>query len=258
MKNKRIQRWFNSFWLTILLLFVAIGIFIGNICVLVYVEGNAQSAWLTLISGWVSGVATVILGVIAVVQNKNYTLIATKMELKDSIGKEQLKLSELSNIVLRYSNLKNPLNIVVANNVTQKDLLCYNLELDNLREQFLLVSHQIQLLKFTPKTMILLNDKIIDFIKYTYEDYQAAKDHCFNDNLLSKDINKIGKYISLWSKCYIELCQQAMKELADFAQIVNKANSIYIIKELLLNLDQETLNAQKQIAKSLNQEQHNG
>lgn len=72
MNNKRIQRWFKSNWLTILLLSVAVAIFIGNICVLVYVDGNEQSAWLTLYSGWVSGIATVILGVIAVIQNKNY------------------------------------------------------------------------------------------------------------------------------------------------------------------------------------------
>ena len=258
MKNKRILRWFKSNWLTILLLFVAVAIFIGNICVLVYVDGNTQSAWLTLISGWVSGVSTIILGVIAVVQNKKYTLAITKMDLKGIIYEEQLKINEISNIVVKFSNLKKPLNILVANNVTQKDLLSYDLELDTLREQLLMISRQIQLLKFVPKIMVMLANKIIDFIKFTFEDYKSAKNHCFNDNLLSKDIDKICKYISLWSKSYIELCQQAMKETADFAKKVNNANSIFIIKNLLLDFEQETLNAQKEITKLTQQEQNDG
>ena len=57
------------FWLLAIgvLLFLA-----GNILVLIYVNCYEKNSWLTLISGWVSGVATLIVGLIAYNQSKQH------------------------------------------------------------------------------------------------------------------------------------------------------------------------------------------
>lgn len=250
------KKFYKSLWFWLIV--AGVLLLVANILVLVLVKDIWQSAWLTLISGWVSGIATIILGLIAVAQNKKYTLLATKMEIKESVHEEQLKIAELSDYVVRYSVLKKPLNILVANNVSQKDLLSYNLEIDAIREQLLMVAHNIQLLKFVPNTMILLVEKTIELIKYTYEDFQTVKDHCNNDNLLSNDIKKISRYISSWAISYIELCQQAMKELLDLVQIVNDSNSVDKLKTILQNVEQKVLSAQKDIVKLLDREQNKG
>lgn len=72
MSKKKISSWIKKHWITIVLVSIGIVLLIGNICVLLFTNENNQSAWLTLISGWVSGIATVILGVIAVCQNRKY------------------------------------------------------------------------------------------------------------------------------------------------------------------------------------------
>jgi glucan phosphoethanolaminetransferase (alkaline phosphatase superfamily) len=58
----------NKKWLWLLL-----GIILfGNISILIWCNYN-KAEWLTLISGWISGIATLGIGVIAVLQNKKYS-----------------------------------------------------------------------------------------------------------------------------------------------------------------------------------------
>lgn len=72
MGKKNVTSWIKSHWKILMLVLFAIALLIGNICILVFVDHNVRSDWLTLYSGWVSGIATAILGIIAVIQSKNY------------------------------------------------------------------------------------------------------------------------------------------------------------------------------------------
>lgn len=95
------KNWIKKWWKTIALILLAIAVFIGNICVLHFVdESNSQSAWLTLISGWVSGIATIILGIIAVVQNMKY-----KKENDISLEKQEKKADEDKRILLEQNRI---------------------------------------------------------------------------------------------------------------------------------------------------------
>lgn len=77
-------------------------LFVANILVLVLVKDARQSAWLTFISGWVSGFATIALGLIAFWQNKRY-----KIENDVFLNEQQRINSELaqeqSNLLWRKS-----------------------------------------------------------------------------------------------------------------------------------------------------------
>ncbi len=64
-KNKSIICW---------VILIAVGIFLlfGNISIVLWCLNDNKIYWLTLISGWVSGIATVLVGLIALWQNKRY------------------------------------------------------------------------------------------------------------------------------------------------------------------------------------------
>ncbi len=67
------------------MILLAIIIFIGNVLILLFVdEGKWQSAWLTLFSGWVSEIATIVLGYIAIIQNRKYKKDADETELQQA------------------------------------------------------------------------------------------------------------------------------------------------------------------------------
>ena len=75
-KKKQNFRWWPF-------LIVAVSILLFNVAYAIWGSGPNKSNMLTLISGWVSGIATAFIGVIAFVQNKRY-----KVDSDDSIEKQ--------------------------------------------------------------------------------------------------------------------------------------------------------------------------
>ena len=76
---------FYKSWLFWIVLVVTISLLIGNILVLYYIPCDIKNAWLTLISGWVSGVATFLVGLIAHNQNKEFAKIEKTNTLLNQI-----------------------------------------------------------------------------------------------------------------------------------------------------------------------------
>lgn len=96
------QRFYKLWWFW--LITISTVLFIGNVIVLICLKGDSQSAWLTLISGWVSGISTIVLGIIAVWQNSKY-----KQE-NDSFLKEQNDFAWKNNYAEMYKRFLNQLN----------------------------------------------------------------------------------------------------------------------------------------------------
>lgn len=85
MKNKPFYKlWW--FWL------IVIGILAGNVLVLIFVPDNYKSDWLTLISGWISGIATFIVGMIAYLQSKQYKVEDDRKESYVDVVAESVKI----------------------------------------------------------------------------------------------------------------------------------------------------------------------
>ena len=76
---------FYKSWLFWIVLVGTISLLIGNILVLCFVPGDIKNAWLTLISGWVSGVATLIVGIIAYIQSGKFAKIEKTNTLLNQI-----------------------------------------------------------------------------------------------------------------------------------------------------------------------------
>lgn len=95
------RNWIKKWWPTILIITFGIALLIVNICVLIYVDCR-RSDWLALFSGWVSGVSTLIVGLIAYTQAKKYKNDAEEKERFVDLVVESIKIVEhfLSNNVI--------------------------------------------------------------------------------------------------------------------------------------------------------------
>ena len=85
MKN-RFVNWIKAHKLIIILIFLAVVLLAGNICILLFLKTETnQGAWLTLFGGWVSGVATLVVGIIAFWQSHKYEQISRRQNLINQI-----------------------------------------------------------------------------------------------------------------------------------------------------------------------------
>lgn len=258
--NKAKNKSTNTVW--ILMMVGGAILFVVNIVLSGLLRGTDGANIFTAISGWVSGIATIVLGAIAFLQNKNYVLASTKREIKDSIHNEQIKIVEICDGIAQYSSIKKPLSILVDNNVTAKDLLAYGLEIDVMREKLLSSNHLLQLFNYIPCNMVLVVAKITEMQMATYKQYQDAVKHCANDSLLSDDIENISKFTTTWVSEMMELCKQANGELVKFSQSIDKVKSIAELQNVLRAEEQQTIKARNDVKeimqKTLNEVQNNG
>lgn len=103
MKIKRLVCWIKSHWVFLLILF-AIALLIGNICVLLFVDSeNVRSEWLTLFSGWVSGIATLLVGIVAYWQSRKFDRISRKQNMVNQITNY---ISEFHTSFLQYIHIE--------------------------------------------------------------------------------------------------------------------------------------------------------
>lgn len=254
-KNNR-----NALWI-----WLAIGgaiLCIVNILLSCLFRGTDGSNIFTAISGWVSGVATLFIGIIAFLQNKIYVLSSSKRELKDSVRSEQSKIVVICDDLIRYSSIKKPLAILVDNNVTEKDLLAYGLEIDAMREKLISTSHLLQLFNYIPCNMGLLVAKITEMQIATYKQYQDAAKHYADDSLLGADIKNISEFTTAWVSDIMELCKSAIGELVKFSQDIDNAKSVVELQNILRVEDLQIVKARNDVKeimqKTLNEEQNNG
>lgn len=77
------KKFYCTLWFWIF--FVGAILLLGNVLVLYLVPSDSKSGWLTLISGWVSGVATFLVGLIAHKQNKEFAKIEKTNTLLNQI-----------------------------------------------------------------------------------------------------------------------------------------------------------------------------
>ena len=109
-KNKKQLKKEKSFYEQWWYYLIIIMLLFGNIAVLILVDETVKSYWLTLISGWVSFIATITIGVVAHSQSKDYK------EQNDIFLQEQKDIlwrqnqhSHLSSILDQFIILQNRL-----------------------------------------------------------------------------------------------------------------------------------------------------
>lgn len=101
--KNNLKYFFKHYWIPVLCALIAITIFVGNVLVLCLLDEKDQSAWLTLYSGWVSGVATFLIGLIAAIQSRNYKHENDTFELQQL--QKEWRLEQKEGIKFYYGSL---------------------------------------------------------------------------------------------------------------------------------------------------------
>lgn len=220
-KPCKIVSWFKRQWKGIILVLFGIVLLVGNICVLIYVtEDKGQSSWLTLISGWISGVATLIVGLIAFWQNNKFTFDTRKRDL----------ILEITNFMSEFQ--ENFVATIDIEDLYRINHQIFELTLKNQDQQSMayeLIKINRDLLGFTKatlkfesillkgcfysqdiinlhKTLILLNDKLNE---YDLEDIGDLTKAQYNQGYY----DEVSKFITDWSSNFFNLAKDIMVHL---------------------------------------------
>lgn len=172
MKKKlcKIASRFKRQWKGNILILFGIALLVGNICVLIYVtEDKGQSSWLALISGWISGVATLIVGLIAFWQNNKFTFDTRKRDL----------ILEITNFMSEFQD-----NLVATIDI--EDLYRINRQIFELT----LKNQDKQSMAYD---LIKINRDLLGFTKATLKFESILLKGCF----YSKDIINLHKTLML-------------------------------------------------------------
>lgn len=229
------KKWFRIF--TIL----GIIILLGNVAATIW-GGNtspSKTDWLTFISGWIGGISTLIIGIIAYSQNKNYTLISTKTEINNNIKNERKEVLEICNQLTQYSKYVNFISFKFDDINKQKSELSYKFHLDELREFIMINTTRFQLFDYIPINMESIVGKLLQKQMETYEEYVKLLD-CNNNDNLSVLIDVINNKTLSWINSVVEIRNNIIKELDDLSITLFTLNSVEKVNKFLNNLKEKT------------------
>ena len=232
----------NSIWWIRLLIIAAILLVLNTIYAIWGCDNN-KSNMLTLISGWVSGIATVFIGVIAFKQNKKY-----KADSEDSLEKQyqfetaKLVLNNRSSFVQElktqlktflndyscYSLIQKVQEIVSLDNPTFKSVQQNHLELE-VRFYFETITVQCRrLIEAVNNDTIEGKEKSVvieTLLKYGNE---CEKSKSFNLNCLKQNVlPEYDKLVETISKYFNELdldLEHSLKNIRDYTYLVTHYN----------------------------------
>lgn len=191
------EKYFYSRWWFWLIIGVLI---FGNFQLLFIKDNNHLSHILTIISGWISGVATIFIGVIATRQNKKYKhdiddynmkqkeIIENQYNFevfKDIITRRNKMILEIKNELDYFCNRFNFMNVSAL--LIEINLKNFNLTSDNSLEE---IPQMKQLYRYATDIVISYT-KIIQMIKNDW--FSTEK----NDNLVKALESYYTKYIML-------------------------------------------------------------
>lgn len=237
------KKWFIVFMMVgvlILLVNIAVAIWGCN-------TNPTKTDWLTLISGWISGIATLIVGIIAYLQSKNYSLHTIKFEIKNQINNEKQEILNIFNELTQFSKYIKLLNNVVIQKNTMKSELEYKLDLDVLREQILAITTRVQIFNYITDNMEPIVKQLEEILNETYDSYEQIKEHFNNDSKLSVIVNKITKKVMDWIKQLVKIRNNTLKELDDLLTNTENCKSIIEINSLSKNIKDKSENAKSNI-----------
>lgn len=109
-ENKKKMLFYKQWWFWVII--ICSILCVSNIILSIIFHGSYGANIFTAISGWVSGIATFFVGLIAYKQNNNYSFLSHKSEVINRICIEQARFSEAINNVL---NVNTYMDIVIKN-----------------------------------------------------------------------------------------------------------------------------------------------
>ncbi len=259
MNNKEFYKrlWF---WLIV----VGVLIFIANIIILYNVNGVMQSAWLTLISGWISGIATLFVGIIAYCQNKSFSYETAKNSL---INKITTYMSDFQIGYINYVQIDKIIDLSyrirecsLETRQRIKDSMRLDISDDMIFFERNLMKMEAILMKsdYSSSNIIALHKKLKEMEK-KFDDFGFDYiDEQYDERYYYNECQKRSKYIQQWMKDIDHLSNAIMLDYHDLrTKLLENQNVKQIENELLLEKKNIT-DYFKNLSKEQLKEQNNG
>lgn len=194
----------------------------------------------TTISGWLSIIATVALGIIAIWQSKYYTLATTKSEYKKDVNNEEEKFLNLCNELTNFTAYIKPLEYLVNSKTNKENILKYKWSTDGIYEQMLNNIRSIQLYHYIPNNMKNIVKLMINIAFSLHQDYQDAEELKNDENLLEKHFKSFFKKVTQWILDFSKIRNDSIQEIKNTLKEIDNCNSIDNLEKLFGEINDKT------------------
>lgn len=219
----------------------------------------------TTISGWLSIIATVVLGIIAIWQSKYYTLATTKSEYKKDVSNEEEKFLNLCNEFTNFTAYIHPLENLVNSKTNEDNILKYKWSIDGIYEQMLNNVRNIQLYHYIPNNMKNIVKLMINMTFSLHKDYQDAEKFKNDDIALKNHFEYFFKKVTQWISDFSKIRNDTIQEFRNTLKKIDNCNSIDNLQKLFGEINKKTEKAVndsnlelKKMEESLEKEKNNG
>lgn len=219
----------------------------------------------TTISGWLSIIATVALGIIAIWQSKYYTLATTKSEYKKDVSNEEEKFLNLCNEFTNFTAYIHPLENLVNSKTNEDNVLKYKWSIDGIYEQMLNNVRNIQLYHYMPNNMKKTVKLMINMTFSLHKDYQDAEKFKNNDIALKNHFEYFFKKVTQWILDFSKVRNDIIQEFRNTIKEIDNCSSIDNLQKLFGEINKKTEKAvndsnleSKKMEESLEKEKNNG
>lgn len=246
----------NLFWVWII---IGVVLFAGNLTLALVGKYDIKSDILTVISGWVGGIATIFLGLVAFKQNKDYTLFVNKQGIVDMFREEY---NRLLSCVSKYSNFNFLTEFILElqwNEFTKKE--------DDIKELYFLRkcngllnvvnqgANEIQTFDYIPLEKKAALVKTIELIDYINKNYYDLIKYANYRNKLHDKIMEIIEDMNRWADEFHKIKMAAKEDINLKIKEVNAYKNMKQLQSLLEDISIKNATVNEEIEKF--REEHN-
>lgn len=240
----------NDKALWIVLVVIAVCSFIVNV-VLSCVYSNINANIFTAISGWVSGLATFFVGVIAYKQSKQYTFESKRREMIDRIEAERRDFILEFLEIVKYNQYSDAL-IVLCNSFQVSTKLSrhydYTFKVSELRDKLVGYRNVVQTYSYIPDNMVELYNKTTEMGKLISADF-GLQDAYSQKSAFDADIVTATKAFVKWGEEMHTLKKQCINEINEIIEKINNVKNILDLDKLYKSISEKTLDMRRKIEK---------
>ena len=259
-KGKR-KKWYKNIWIWLTVL----GVVLCAVNIVFACIYNREGANIfTAISGWVSFLATILVGVIAFQQNQKYMFLSHKQVILNSIQNEQSMFSsevnEISDIG-KYANVITKM-ILLSERSEPEESLELLMSCTGLIVKIQKFSASLFHYQYCPMEALNMYQKCDEMLHFLAEEVNedAMPNPALNPKEFKKKGKELGNFLTTWINSVVSIRMTMITEMQFLSNEISKKKSL----KALLAFEQKIMDKDKEMRKALwearmkSEEQNNG
>ncbi len=240
---------------SIIFIIVGISLFLANVAFLIWWGEPTidKASMLTFVSGWISGIATLVVGIIAFRQNKESILYSIKNDKLNDINIEKKEIICTYNNLAQCSRYIQSVKTLFENTNNNFNCLSNKLELNDFRDNLLDSVFKFRLYSYMPISMEKIVKKIIEIAYDAFEAYEKLQDEKLSAKKREELLNKVGENALVWTNSIIAIRRDTIKEIEDLKKEIYCCQNLLEIEKLVENSQQKTEQTNKTIQNYIKQ-----